>query len=148
VTNRLAVETGDPLASQLSIIEPPFPGDGEPARSQLTFSVASDSTPDWSPDGKRLVFGRENPLSELSAVWVVATDGSPARRLTRSRHAWVPVWSPDGRRIAYVLERRKKPAVLYLMRANGSHKRPVTSRVAPDRLSWQPLPTGTRLRAR
>jgi Tol biopolymer transport system component len=152
-TNRIAVGgvddslDGIPLTffSSISIIEPPFPGDGDPGRTRLTSEESYDSAPDWSPDGKQLVFDRSANVDDShSDIWVIATDGAPARRLTRNRHASVPVWSPDDGQIAYVVDRRRKPDVLYVMRADGSHKRRVSSRVDADRLSWQPLPAGSR----
>ena len=48
---------------------------------------------DWSPDGSKLVFERDNE------IWVVAVNGGAVRRLTRkgyTRVAHGPLWSPDG----------------------------------------------------
>jgi Tol biopolymer transport system component len=148
-TNRIAVTgvndslDGLPLIffSSISVIEPPLPGDGDPSRGRLTAARSYDSAPDWSPDGKQLVFARGADAEDSHAdVWLTAADGGLARRLTRNRHAWAPVWSPDGRQIAYVLERKKKPNVLYVMRADGTHRHRVRSLVDSDRLSWQPRP--------
>ena len=52
------------------------------------------SDPDWSPDGKQLVFGKD-----LESLWIVNADGSGERRLTtRGRF---PAWSPRGDLIAF-----------------------------------------------
>jgi Tol biopolymer transport system component len=48
---------------------------------------------------------------------------------------------PDGQQIAYMLERQRKPNLLYVMRADGTHKRRVRSLVDVERVSWQPRPT-------
>ena len=48
---------------------------------------------DWSPDGTRFAFERQNE------IWVVDADGDGRRRLTRAGYARVahgPRWSPDG----------------------------------------------------
>jgi TolB protein len=70
-----------------------------------------DTNPDWSPDGKRIVFARA-PSEGAHSLWTVSADGTRPRRLTppcpRGRgipscaadDGW-PVWSPDGRHIAF-----------------------------------------------
>jgi dipeptidyl aminopeptidase/acylaminoacyl peptidase len=68
---------------------------------QLTASEKPISDPQWSPDGRRLAYVRDDE------IWVMETDGS---RLTRvvakpggGRQAR---WSPDGRRLAFISRRR------------------------------------------
>ncbi|MEA2611501.1 MAG: hypothetical protein QOG32_1227 [Chloroflexota bacterium] len=72
---------------------------GYPA--QVTASEKAVSDPQWSPDGRRLAFVRDDEL------WVVETDGS---RLTlvagKPGGGRDPRWSPDGRRIAFLSRRR------------------------------------------
>ncbi|MBI4173056.1 MAG: PD40 domain-containing protein [Actinobacteria bacterium] len=70
---------------------------------QLTAGPAADSWPDWSPDGRRIVFSRREPGSRGSAIWVVRRDGGGLVRLTGGRETVdvMPAWSPDGLRIAY-----------------------------------------------
>jgi Tol biopolymer transport system component len=52
--------------------------------------------PDWSPDGKRLVF------EEMHEIFVVGRRGAGLRQLTRWIWDDTPQWSPDGKRIAFV----------------------------------------------
>ena len=49
--------------------------------------------PDWSPDGRRLVYERP------SGLYVIRRDGGKPRRLTRNGSS--AVWAPDGRWIAF-----------------------------------------------
>lgn len=65
----------------------------------LTNDPASDSDPQWSPDGTRIAFVRD------LQIWIMNADGTDQRQLTAGwtedfLDAW-PVWSPDGTRIAF-----------------------------------------------
>jgi dipeptidyl aminopeptidase/acylaminoacyl peptidase len=78
--------------------------DGAQAPRRLT-SGTRDTTPRWSPDGRRLAFVRPvekdgKPLGPQ--IHVLALDGGEAWALTAMpRGAANPVWSPDGRTIAF-----------------------------------------------
>jgi TolB protein len=56
---------------------------------------------DWSPQGKRFAFAAHSGW--IAGVYVVNTDGTSLRRLSRQGWTWAdfPRWSPDGRRIAF-----------------------------------------------
>jgi TolB protein len=59
-----------------------------------------DASPQYSHDGRRIVFIRSRPGQ--SAVWVVNVDGRDPHRITpwkmRAGHPW---WSPDATRIVF-----------------------------------------------
>jgi len=61
-------------------------------------------SPNWSPDGQRLVFtGSDGGLSDL---YIVNADGSGFERLTTDKYADLqPAWSPDGKTIAFTTDR-------------------------------------------
>jgi TolB protein len=68
--------------------------DGSALR-QLTDDAYHNTGPDWSPDGRRVVFQSER--EEGSDLFVVDTAGSHARRLTdRPGPDSSADWSPDG----------------------------------------------------
>ena len=68
---------------------------------QVTASEKAISDPQWSPDGRRLAFCREE------AIWVIDADGSrPVEVTAHPAGTSTPRWSPDGRRLAFVSRRR------------------------------------------
>jgi dipeptidyl aminopeptidase/acylaminoacyl peptidase len=75
-------------------------GTGAPA-VQITASEKGVSDPQWSPDGRRLAFVREDE------IWIVEADGSRLTRVVaKPGGGREPRWSPDGRRLAFISRRR------------------------------------------
>jgi len=71
---------------------------------------ASDTAPDWSPDGARIAFSsREDGNFE---IYVINANGTGRTRLTHTAGTNVaPAWSPDGHWIAYLSDRSGSWAV-------------------------------------
>jgi serine/threonine protein kinase/Tol biopolymer transport system component len=66
---------------------------------QLTFSSATESSPAWSPDGKRIAFGSNE--GGARKVWIVDADGANRRQFIKtefsdSENSGGITWSPDG----------------------------------------------------
>lgn len=73
------------------------------------FSNESPMTPQWSPDGKKILFydtigydiNLDRPISE---IYVINIDGTDLTRLTHNNLGVIdPKWSPDGTKIVYSL---------------------------------------------
>jgi len=76
---------------------------------QLTAGQANDSTPSWSPDGKRIAFLSNR--ADKPQIYVIAVDGGEAQVLTSLPQGvgGGPVWSPDGKYIAFTAPPQGEP---------------------------------------
>jgi TolB protein len=61
-----------------------------------------DHSPQWSPDGGMIAFGRSptQQSKERDAVYVMRADGTNVRRVTACKDPCQFVWAPDGKQIA------------------------------------------------
>ena len=73
---------------------------GTPRR--LTANKASDGSPAWSPDGKRIAFTSKREGDSAGQLYVISVDGGEPERLTEMPIAVTnPKWIDNGR-IAFV----------------------------------------------
>ena len=97
---------------------------------RLTQGLGEDSAPDWSPDGKALMFVSYRDGN--AEIYVVRADGSQPVRLTNNAADDLePVWSPDGKSIAFV-SRIYGPGEIFVMAADGTGQRRLTNNQALD----------------
>jgi len=68
---------------------------------RLIFSTRDDEEPEYSPDGRKIVF--KSNRSGRFEIWVCNSDGSDPVQLTFAvgSNTFLPRWSPDGRRILF-----------------------------------------------
>ena len=130
-------------------------------RRQLTFSDrVYDGNPNWSPDGKRIVFARDpylqlggtglridtSPRSARATrgrpgIFTMRPGGSDKTRLTKS--GYDPAWSPDGQWIAFT-GRFLGNYDIFLMRPDGTGLTQLTDDDEHDEYpTWSP--DGTRI---
>ena len=91
-------------------------------------TVTENYTPNWSPDGRRLVFTQANLVAEplgRQAVFVANVDGSGKHRITPwELDATDGDWSPDGTEILVTSHHDIVPPgkeQLYMVHPDGSH---------------------------
>lgn len=93
----------------------------------LTQHPALDSDPDWSPDGKQILFlsNRDGGIN----TYVMDADGQNVRQLTNyppdGEFADMPMWSPDGSQIVFEWVQAGGSGI-YVMNTNGRDVQPVS----------------------
>ncbi len=90
----------------------------------ITRSNRQDRFPQFSPDGRKLIFISER--SGMDQIWVSDPDGGDAVQLTSFAGAspsYWPRWSPDGRQIAFVA-RPGENVDVYIVNAAGGDLHP------------------------
>ena len=96
------------------------------------------SDPDWSPDGSRIVYARQNEIWTMDAA-----GGNPVQLADGDSLKTDPLWSPDGK---YILYRGGSFSALFdslwIMDADGSDPQQLVDRAADRRLPagahWSP----------
>ncbi|MCM3900789.1 MAG: HYR domain-containing protein [Pyrinomonadaceae bacterium] len=102
--------------------------------TRLTTNASIDESPDWSPDGTKVVFtsNRSNLLD--FEIWVMNANGSGQTRLTTSTRSSVqPTWSRDGAQITFATNRLALLNFeIYSMNADGTNQTRLTNNSAVD----------------
>lgn len=109
-------------------------------RRQLTpWSLDAGDDPDWSPDGKLILFRSHEGDGNPSQLYLIRPDGKGMRQLTNFKPGGFvgsASFSPDGNWITFAKSGRGGASDVFVMRTDGSGTRPVTSTLlwdsAPD----------------
>lgn len=114
-----------------------------------------DSGPDWSPDGRRIVFTRDWPARRdgRPEVRIIEADGTGERLVAAHERdsLLAPQWSPDGRQLAFSRTHRDageqdNAVSVWRMNADGTGMTQVTTPPGPVEhtvVDWRILPTST-----
>jgi dipeptidyl aminopeptidase/acylaminoacyl peptidase len=79
---------------------------------QLTNGPESESSPQWSPDGRYLTFVSSRPgPAKGSQIWIMDRRGGEARQLTQFKDFTITEyeWAPDSKRLALILRQKDEP---------------------------------------
>lgn len=132
-TRGSAVLVVNPDGTGLQELTPPCPAGSN--------SCTYDSSPSWSPDGRRITFDRAIELENGTtvAIYVMNADGSGQASIATTAVASVgggPVFSPDGTTIAY----SERDTIHIVSAAGGAPIRTISAidPIQPGTLSWSP----------
>jgi serine/threonine protein kinase/Tol biopolymer transport system component len=123
---RLAYTQADIIAS-IWRYEVPRPTGRSTPPTKLIASAGWNFDPQYSPDGKRIVFVSDRSGSR--EIWVCDSDGSNPRQLTffGGPHVGIPLWSSDGREIVfYTTATHEGLGGKYVVSVEGGQPRRVT----------------------
>ena len=94
---------------------------------------AYDTSPDWSPDGTKILFTSNR--TGWNEIYVMDADGSDVTQLTSAANeydeSWGARWSPDGTKILYTFDPTMGSGGdrdLFTMSPDGTNKRSITDR--------------------
>ncbi|HEX9919379.1 MAG TPA: hypothetical protein VGA87_09440, partial [Pyrinomonadaceae bacterium] len=120
--------------------------------------AAVDDDPDWSPDGRRIVFTSHAAKDDhnnavTTEIYVLDPDGKgkPVRLTGNAEEERAPSWSPDGRRIVYCCRKGDpereggiRSFEICVMNADGTGQARLTDNTIGDLTpTWSP--DGTRI---
>jgi dipeptidyl aminopeptidase/acylaminoacyl peptidase len=127
---------------------------------QFTYSDKTESSPRWSPDGKKLAF-LSNRGGDQQQIYVLRMEGGEGVALTKAKASVTALaWAPDGQSIAYlapdpkteaeekkekekddarVVDKEDKLARLHLLTVSTQEEHALTDAIRRvDELHWMP----------
>jgi TolB protein len=110
--------------------------DGESQR-RVTFSHTLSLAPDWSPDGRKIVY--QSYEKDTPGVFLVGKDGTDKIRVPLSTQLNAsPSFSPDGKTIAFCGSVKGNPEI-FTVQSDGTGLKRLTENVAIDSTPrWSP----------
>lgn len=109
---------------------------GNQRLTRLTASQGIDTSPCYSPDGRRIVFESDREGSQQ--LYVMESNGQGARRISFGQGLYsTPVWSPRGDLIAFTKQLGGR-FLIGVMRPDGSGERILTEGFHNEGPTWAP----------
>ena len=107
-------------------------------QENLTNHPATDSQPDWSPDGTKIAFVSGRDDNRWTQIYVMDADGKNVIRLTDGPgQKEDPDWSPDGGKIAFTVDNLfPKEDYIAVIDADGKNRKKLEDQAKYP--SWSP----------
>lgn len=104
---------------------------------RLTSHPAIDTTPYYSPDGKKIIFSSDRDRGQQLYV-MDSEDGGRIKRITSAPGSYSkPVWSPDGKLIAFTKQQNNN-FYIGVMSPDGRNERLITTGYFVEGARWSP----------
>ncbi|HEY3278943.1 MAG TPA: hypothetical protein VGJ83_00400, partial [Gemmatimonadales bacterium] len=119
---------------------------GTPPKNITNNPAAIDDDPDWSPDGRTIVFtshavtdnGDDHATAEIYAIAANGV-GQPLRLTNNTEEERGAAWSPDGTRLVFMCRRGGADFEICVMNADGTGQVQLTDNTIGDLTpSWSP----------
>lgn len=106
---------------------------------RLTKDPQVDTSPDWSADGREIVFEREDGRGHAE-LFVIGANGSGERQLTTNQvtNDSGPDWSPDGKTILFTRFLGTNAEIMAVDPAGGEPRRITSSAGYDGGANWSP----------
>ncbi|HEY7330588.1 MAG TPA: M56 family metallopeptidase [Gemmataceae bacterium] len=103
----------------------------------------TDSVEDWSPDGQWFVTStdRHPPFGSGYQLYLMKTDGTQERRLTKGGLNVYSRFSPDGKKILFLRQTAKEGNSIWTMDVDGKNAKEIVKEVdlaSPNGAFWSP----------
>jgi Tol biopolymer transport system component/tRNA A-37 threonylcarbamoyl transferase component Bud32 len=90
--------------------------------TRFTFEGSSNTSPEWTPDGKRIAYKSNKEGNPVNLFWQLADGSGGLERLSTDQFAQVPrSWSPDGQFLAFHENNPKTQKDIWVLRMSD-HK--------------------------
>ncbi len=104
--------------------------------TRLTNHRSINTTPSYSPDGKKIVFSSDRTGTEK--IYVMNYNGSGLKRISNGKGSYSkPVWSPDGTLIAFTKIANNRFSI-GVITPDGKNERIITSSYLVEGARWSP----------
>jgi TolB protein len=114
-------DTKNPMEWDLYVMD----ADGTDVVRLTATPGATESDPDWSPDGTEIAYSTDVTL-QGSTIDVMRPDGTGRRTVTSGHRDGSPSWSPDGRRLAFTRLDERITGDIFVVDAVGGAPRRLT----------------------